>query len=74
MTGTFDPIRAVREEVQGLLEVKSVLAARERRAQQTATEAESEYNALVKLRGFVDAEIARKREVVLKLEAERDGR
>lgn len=70
MTGVFDARKALREEIEGLGGVLAALKVQERRAQEKMAEAESEYNAAVKLRGFAQAEIARKREV-LQAEEER---
>jgi hypothetical protein len=65
MVGTpFDAIKALREEIRGLLEVRTTFINMERRAQNKLGEAENEHNDAVKARGFVDSEIARKREVL----------
>ncbi len=69
MSTKFDAVRAIREEISGLMEIRTTLVARERRAAQTTSEAEIEYNAIVKLRGFADSEIDRKRAILLKMEA-----
>lgn len=64
----FDPAKALREELQGLGDVRQTMIVRERRAQEEMGRAETEYNAIVKLRGFCDAEISRKRAVLNELE------
>jgi len=63
----FDPVRAIREEIQGLSEIRGTLIVRERRAQQNMIEAETEFNALARLRGFVDSELERKRTALISL-------
>lgn len=69
----FDPIRALREEISGVLDVRTTLTSEERRAQEELGRAEVQYNAVVKLRDFVDAEIARKRAVLRELEEKSDA-
>ena len=64
MTGVFDARKALREELEGLGGILKALKIQEQRAQEKMAEAESEYNSAVKLRGFAQAEIARKREVL----------
>lgn len=66
----FDPIKALREEISGVLEVRASLIVEERRAQEVLGQAEVHHNNLVKLRGFTDAELARKRAVLHELEKE----
>ena len=53
----FNPIKALKEEIQGLGDVRKKMA-----------EAEAEHGAVTKLLGFADAELARKREVLRQLE------
>jgi hypothetical protein len=64
----FEPIKALREEIVGLAGVRAAILVTERRAQERLGEAEVEYNMAVKLRGFADAELARKRQVLKDLE------
>jgi hypothetical protein len=64
----FDPIKALKEEIAGLVEVRGSLVKRERQLVAQHGELEVEVNAIIKLRGFADAEIARKREVLKGLE------
>jgi hypothetical protein len=64
----FEPIKALREEIEGLAGVRAAILVTERRAQERLGEAEVEYNMAVKLRGFADAELARKRQVLKDLE------
>ncbi len=68
-TTPFDGMRALREEIAGLNDVRSAMLIRERAAQRQMAESEIEYQALAKLRGFVDAELARKREALASLTA-----
>lgn len=65
---TFDGIRALKEEISGIVEVRVVLVKRERQLSAQYGELEVELNSIIKLRGFADAEIARKREVLRQLE------
>ncbi len=69
----FDGVRALREEISGLLDVRATQVVEERRAQEELGRAEVQYNAVVKLRGFIDAEIARKRAVLRELEEKANG-
>lgn len=68
MTTPFDGVRALREEIQGLTEVRTSLVTEERRAQDQLGQAEVHWNNMVKLRGFADAELDRKRTVLRQLE------
>ena len=65
---TFDPVKAIKEEITGLVEVKTTLVNRERELTAKYGELEVELNAVTKLRGFADAEIERKRTVLKQLE------
>jgi hypothetical protein len=64
MSGTFDIRKALREEIEGLGGVLAALKVQQRRAQEKMGEAEIELNTVMKLRGFAEAEIARKRDVL----------
>jgi hypothetical protein len=64
----FDPIKALREEINGLVEVRVSMIKRERNLQVQYGELEVELNAITKLRGFADAELDRKRAVLKGLE------
>jgi hypothetical protein len=63
----FDPIKAIREEITGLVEVSKAITIRERHAEEQLGQAEIELNALRKLGGFAKAELERKREVLRRL-------
>lgn len=65
---TFEPIKALREEIAGLVDVRLVLTKRERNLAAQYGELEVELNNVIKLRGFADAELARKRDVLRQLE------
>jgi hypothetical protein len=64
MGGKFDARKALREEIQGLESVRETFKNMVRRAQQKMGEAENELNDANKAKGFVDAEIERKRGVL----------
>lgn len=66
----FDAIKALKEEILGVVEVRTALVTRERQLTAKHGELEVELNAIVKLRGFADAELARKRDVLRQLEEE----
>lgn len=73
MPGSFDAIKALKEEVAGVTEVRTALVKRERQLSAQLGELEVEHNTVVKLRGFADAELARKREVLRQLEEKGEG-
>lgn len=64
----FDAIKAIREEILGLTDIRMTLVAMERRAQEELAIAETKHNAAMKIRGFCDAELARKRETLSALQ------
>lgn len=64
----FDPVKALREEIMGLTEIKASLSRREKNLQMQYTELEIELNSVTLLRGFADQEIERKRKVLKALE------
>lgn len=67
-TTPHDPIKALREEIQGLSDVKNTLLHRERSLVKAYSELEVELTTVQKLRGFADAELDRKRAVLRELE------
>lgn len=68
MTPTpFDAMRAAREEIQGLTEIRLQLVAQKRRAEDKITIAENELTTATKLLGFCDAELERKRQRLMEL-------
>jgi hypothetical protein len=64
----FEPIKALKEEIAGIVDCRLVFVKRERELQQRYGELEVELNNVTKMRGFVDAELARKRAVLMELE------
>lgn len=65
--GTFDPRKALGEEIQGLSNVLATLTAETRQAEMRASEAATHYDNMVKLQAFAQQELARKRRVLAKL-------
>lgn len=65
----FDAIKAIREEIVGLSEIRSALVKRETNLQRQYGEIEVEYNMVMRLRGFADAELNRKRGVLRLMES-----
>lgn len=63
----FDAARALREEIQGLGEVRTVLKQNEREAEEQMGQAEQRLNAARKLLGFCDIELERKRTALREL-------
>jgi hypothetical protein len=59
----FDPLKAAKEELQGLSEVARVLLQRERAAEEAMSLAEQELNAIRKVTGYlrISMETIRKR-------------
>lgn len=72
MTTSFDGIRALKEEISGLGEVRQVILRRERELTTKHGELEVEMNAIIKMRGFADSELQRKREILRQLEEAND--
>lgn len=64
----FEPIKALKEEISGIVDCRMVFVKRERELQQRYGELEVELNSVTKMRGFVDAELDRKRVVLKGLE------
>lgn len=64
----FDPIRALKEEINGIADVRQIMIRRERELSQKYGELEVELNSVTKMRGFADAELERKRAVLKELE------
>lgn len=63
----FNPIKALGEEITGLLEVQKVIIALEHRAESDLSRAELELNGARKMSGFVAGELARKQMELRKL-------
>jgi hypothetical protein len=66
----FDALKAAREEMAGLVDVLRTIGQRENAAELAMGMAESELNAVRKLRGYAYAEVGRLRERIRKLEEE----
>lgn len=64
----FDPIKALKEEIAGLVDTRLIVLRRERELTAKYGELGVEMNAIVKIRGFADAELERKRTVLKQLE------
>lgn len=64
----FDPLKALREEIAGLVSVHQAIKTRERSAEAQLGEVEAELNALRKLTGFATALIEQKRDALRRLE------
>lgn len=64
----FDPIKSLKEEISGLAETRQIVIRRERELSSKYGELEVELNAVISIRGFVDAELERKRAVLRQLE------
>ena len=69
----FAPDKALKEEIMGLTEVKATLVKEERYAEEALGLAEAKLNACRKLRGFVDIQLAEKREALRRLETQNNG-
>lgn len=69
----FDPIKAIKEEIMGLADVRTTYKQAETRAMTQMGIAENELIAARKMLGFVDAEMARKRTVLKQLEEQANG-
>lgn len=58
-----DALKAIGEEINGLLQVKNVIKVRTQEAQDQMTRAESALNAFLQIGGFLESEIDRKKAV-----------
>jgi hypothetical protein len=65
---TFDPAKALREEITGLSETQATLKKCEAALAIKLSEVEAERAAIINARGLIDAELARKREVLKTLQ------
>ena len=64
----FDPIRATREELQGLHDVLLAMRRREGAAELAMAQAEIELNSIRKIRGYCQSAVDELREKLRKLE------
>lgn len=67
-TAHFDAKRAIREEMQGLADIRTTLVAMERRAREELALAETKHETALKLMGFLDTEVQRKRDKLAEIE------
>ena len=70
----FDPIKAAKEELTGLSGVLQAMQQRERACEEAMGRAESELNAVRKLRGYAQIQMMGLREKISKLEREKEGK
>jgi chromosome segregation ATPase len=68
----FDPIKAAREELSGLHDVLTAMRRGENQAEQAMARAESDLNAIRKLRGYAQLEIERLQARIASMEAEKN--
>jgi hypothetical protein len=64
----FDPLKAIREQIVGLIEVDGAIRRQEREAEEAIGKAEQQLNNVRKLRGFLRIQIDELRARVQKLE------
>jgi hypothetical protein len=68
VTGQFDAKKSIREELVGLSELRVFVVNMERRARDEYTMAEEKHNTALKLIGFIDSEVQRKRDRLREIE------
>jgi hypothetical protein len=66
---TFDPLKATREEIAGVSGILESLKRQEQVAEEAMSKAETDLNALRKLRGFAQIYLQQKRDELARLEA-----
>lgn len=69
----FDPLRALREEIEGVANILKTLTAETQQAEMRASEAAQHYDNMVKLKAFAEQELLRKRRVLTQLQEEQGG-
>jgi len=69
----FDPLKAQREIMAGLNDVHAVIAKRTRAAEMVLATADADYNALAKIKRFVESLMYEAREKLMRLEAEAEA-
>jgi hypothetical protein len=74
MVTEFDPIKAAREELSGLVDVLAVMRRSENAAEQAMARAENDLNAIRKLRGYCQVQIGMMQEAIASMEAEKAER
>lgn len=65
---SFDAVKALKEEINGLVEIQTALKRRSSQLQIQYGEIEIEYNSVMRLQGFAVAELERKRNVLKTME------
>jgi len=70
----FDPIRAQREIVNGIISTHQVIVTLARNAEQRYTEAEGEFNSLKKIEQFSKNHLAQEQQKLQRLVEEAEGR
>jgi TnpA family transposase len=70
MTTEFEPIKALREEIEGVANILKTLTSEVQSAEMKAAEASQHYDNMVKLKAFTEQELVRKRKVLFKLQAD----
>jgi hypothetical protein len=72
VTVPFDPIKALREEIEGVSNILTTLTAETVKAEMVAAEATQHYDSMVKLRAFAQQELVRKRQVLAQLQEDKE--
>lgn len=67
---SFDPLRAAREELSGLIDVQRTLTRRENACEEAMSTAENELNAIRKINGYVRISIDALQQRIAELEAQ----
>lgn len=63
MSTPHDPVKMIGEEISGLLQVKNVIKVRIHEAEDAMARAESTRDAMLKIGGYLESEIDRKKAV-----------
>jgi hypothetical protein len=69
----FDAIKALREEISGLMEVQKLVSLRARETERKLAEAETDHNALLKMEGTMSIVLDTMRARLRVLEAEAEA-
>jgi hypothetical protein len=70
----FDPVRALREEIAGLVDVHKVVQARARQSEATMAEAEAEHNACLKMDAFLKGMVDQMQQRLNRMEREAEAK
>lgn len=68
MATNFNDVRAIKEELSGLNDISATIGNELRHVESRKAELDMQADRLMKLKGFADVEIARKRMVLAQLE------